>query len=230
MIQVIPAEHREDRAGEMARLDPMVVQAVGRDLQHRVGDPRLHHFPQDPLQIHRLGCRVLRMTGMFPVAIRHRADHTGVEPCLPENRFHEIGERGLSVGPGDPDQHQLAGGIPEESGCRLRHRLPNVRCLDKNGLAGRGRPLGNGNGKGSPVQGLPDELPPIHVLTGEGEEEGPGGHLAGIIGQVGDLRRGVPLHPDSLQPLQQRLQLHSFPVPSLADPVLPSDRPASLID
>jgi hypothetical protein len=158
------------------------------------------------------------------------ADHTGAEPRLPENRFHEIGERGLAIGPGDPDQYQLAGGIPEESGCRLRHRLPKVRCLDENRLAGSGRTLGNGNGKGSPVQGLPDELPPIHVLTGESEEQSPGGHLAGVMGQIGDLRRGVPLHLDSLQPLQQRLQLHFFPVPSLADRALPSDGPASLID
>ena len=104
VIEVVLGKVGEDPQVECAVVDPLEVDGVRRNLHRHMRDPEIGHLPDDPLQLERFRGRIRRGKCLAPVAVVYRTQDADGMAGGPEDRFDQVGDGGLAVGPDDGDE------------------------------------------------------------------------------------------------------------------------------
>ncbi len=126
-------------------------------------------------------------------AVLDRAKQARGPACRLEHPADEVGRRRLAVGAGDADHPQVAAWMAEEGRRQRGDGKPGVFDLDpRNGSRLRRRLLRHHRG-GAAGDGLPGVAGSVLVFARQPDEQGAGGHAAGIVGQGLDRRVDEPI-------------------------------------
>ncbi len=171
----------------------MLGQGVGRRLQDAMGQPGVGHAAQIALHHRRLRGGDVEFEQLFgPADVGlDGAEQAGADAGGAQDVEQDVGGRGLAVGAGDADDHQLAAGEAFPRGRQPGQRFGRVGDLQP-GDAGRdgqaevgGGALGEDEAR-AVVDGAAD--PGVAVAAGAhaGDEGRAGGDFAGLLGEAGD--------------------------------------------
>ena len=110
---------------------PVQLERVRRGLERDMGATGVADLRQLGLQLGRLGRRLPRRVGgdRIPDAAIHGRDRRGGDPCRSPRVPEEGRRRGLTVGPGDPDDAEIPAGMVVEGGGEIGER--HARVLDE---------------------------------------------------------------------------------------------------
>ena len=106
-VQVVLGQVGKGGHVEPAGVHPVQVEAVGGHLHHDVGHAVVPHVRQDALQVEGLVGRAGGRHHRPAVAVVDGADDAGGEARLDQNVFYQIGDGGLAVRAGHPDDGQV---------------------------------------------------------------------------------------------------------------------------
>ena len=159
-----------------------------------MGAPRGQHSGEEGLELIGLRRGVPGVEQLVPDDRAQGADHTGLVPRRLQNGLYHMGGGGLALGAGEADEGELVRRMAEPGGGGMGQGSPGVGHLYHRHPLGHAHFPLHHQGGGPLFQGGGDIVVPVGLEAGDAQEKGPGGHLAGVIFQGGDLRLLRPLH------------------------------------
>ena len=147
IIHVVAAEIGEGRRRQANAVEPMLIEAVARRLERRVGDALASQPVEDPVKLDRIGRGQAAIVGTVGRDDADGADRGGLPAGDLEDLADKGGDRGLAAGAGDGDQvFRLqgieAGGEMRQRDARIggaQHRHAEIVGKDRVGTADDGR-------------------------------------------------------------------------------------------
>ncbi len=201
---VVRGQVQEHSGVEGEAVQALELHGLGGCLQHHIGAPGVGHLPQGPVEGDGLGGGVGAVGQLFPPDVRPQgADHAGLVPGGGQDVPDHVGGGGLALCAGDGDEGQIVPGAAVELGGQQGQGGPGIVHGGAGDALGQGR--GAHHGGGAPIQGLGDVGAAVGAVAGQGGEQGAGGRLPGVAGELADL--GI-LGAGPAQGGQQLGQLH----------------------
>ena len=214
-VEVIAAQVREGGDVEGHSREASLHERVRGDLQHRRDAAAGDEGGEGGDQIGALRRRPAAAGELFaPEAVAKGAEEPGRPAGRLEHSHHQRGDGRLAVGAGDPDEREMAAGIPfqtggerAEEGARRRGEEPRHR------RGGCGRRRGGDHRHGAPGHGVTGERRAVVTLARPGDEQVARNHAPGVVGETGHLRiaRGEPLQRQTRHQCREAHQLTPVP-------------------
>ena len=175
-----------EREGEPRH--PSLGDAVRGDLQGRHPHSRVHHGAESAVDRRRIGGRHPGVHQAVPDPDAERADDADREPAGGEGGLDQQGGRSLPQGPGDAQQAELPGGIPEERSGQKRGRHSRVGDHDRRQTGDRGGATGGDRARAARVG---HEASAVVASTALHHEQVAGPEVTGIDRDSGHLHVGA---------------------------------------
>ena len=125
-VEVVLREVGEQGDVEDRAVDAVLGERVARDLHDDVGRAGLPHHGEQGVQVGRLRSGANRLDPDPPHPRLDRAEEAGRLAERAQARLDEVRGRRLAVGAGDPDQGEVAGGLPVDEGGHVAEDGPWV--------------------------------------------------------------------------------------------------------
>ena len=187
IVEMIARQVGEHRHFERNPENPLLLQSVRRNFQHRLGASDVHRLGEDLVQFESFGRGVGSGKGLVSDAVLDRADQRDLAPRGPQHPAQDERRRGLAVGAGDSGDRQLLGRMAVEVGAEpgqcppaMRHHRPGNPFARRNRVAHHGH------------RSVGDRLVDITVAVGafaaHGDETPSGLHPPAVVIQPGNGR------------------------------------------
>ena len=209
VIEVVPPKVGEDSTGKIHTLGSALVEGVRAHLDGSGAASVFAHFGKELLKVECLRSGVSCGGTAVAGIVAHRAEQSATKPAGLQQGLEKHRGGGFSVGAGDADDLELAGGMAVEVGSHAAEGAAAAFHPDV-GNGQIGETFFRHDGDGTPLESVGNKGVAILLQTFPGAEDGTGRDATRVIGKRGDFRLRGAFPGADLHAVHHVGQLHGF--------------------